>query len=352
MYKNIVFDVDGTLINTEYAVLHSLQDTLKVLLNKIYKIEELEFVLGITGEAAIKQMGITNATETVVLWNKKLNNYKNSVCVFDGIKDLLKKLQPDYKLGKVPSKKKSKLNKEVTHFGFNKYFGIIICADDTQKHKPNPEPLLKYMELANAKPEEILYIGDSVYDMQCAKLSGVDFAFAKWGNKRQNIEAKFTLLNPLDLLNCLSIDIIEDSERTQPLINTLIDIWEKSVRATHLFLLEREILNIKENFLPDALKNISHLVIAQENTNIVAFMGIEKQKLEMLFVTPEKRGKGIGKKLIEYGIKKFSINELTVNEHNLLAKGFYEHLGFKIYKKSKIDEQGKSYPILYMRLND
>lgn len=146
------------------------------------------------------------------------------------------------------------------------------------------------------------------------------------------------------------MEIIEVSERTQSLINTLLEVWERSVRATHLFLPETEILNIKEKFLPDALKNISNLVVAQDNDKPVAFMGIEEQKLEMLFVTPEKRGKGIGKKLIEYGIKNFSINELTVNEQNPQAKGFYEHLGFKVYKRSEKDEQGNPYPILYMRL--
>ncbi len=146
------------------------------------------------------------------------------------------------------------------------------------------------------------------------------------------------------------MEIIEVSERTQSLINTLLEVWERSVRATHLFLPESEILNIKEKFLPDALKNISNLVVAQDNDKPVAFMGIEEQKLEMLFVTPEKRGKGIGKKLIEYGIKNFSINELTVNEQNPQAKGFYEHLGFKVYKRSEKDEQGNPYPILYMRL--
>ena len=118
-----------------------------------------------------------------------------------------------------------------------------------------------------------------------------------------------------------------------------------------MFLQENEILNIKEKFLPDALKNISHLVIAQDNDKPVAFMGIDRQKLEMLFVTPEKRCNGIGKKLVEYGIKIFSIEELTVNEQNPQAKGFYEHLGFKVYKKSETDEQGNPYPILYMRLN-
>lgn len=146
------------------------------------------------------------------------------------------------------------------------------------------------------------------------------------------------------------IKIIEVDKKVDALIIKLIQLWEKSVRATHLFLPESEILNIKEKFLPDALKNISHLVIAKEECKAIGFMGIEAQKLEMLFVLPEKRGKGIGKKLLKYGIKNYSINELTVNEQNPQAKGFYEHLGFKVYKRADVDEQGNPYPILYMQL--
>lgn len=201
MYKHIVFDVDGTLIDTEYALLHSLRDILKEEYGRNYKIEELEFALGITGEAAIEQLEISNIKYAIELWNDKLNKYKETVCVFNGIEELLKQLSLNYKLGIVTSKTKEEFEEEVVHFGLNKYFGIIICADDTKKHKPNPEPLLKYMELANAKNNEIIYIGDSIYDMQCAKASNVDFVFAKWGNKRQNIEAKYTLNQPLELLN-------------------------------------------------------------------------------------------------------------------------------------------------------
>ena len=201
MYKHIVFDVNGTLIDTEYAVLHSLKDLLKEEYNRDYKIEELEFALGITGEAAIKQLEISDIERTVDLWNDKLNKYKESVCVFNGIEELLKVLSQNHKLGIVTSKTKEEFEEEVTHFGLNKYFGVIICAADTEKHKPNPEPLLKYMELANAKNKETIYIGDSIYDMQCAKASKVDFAFAKWGNKRQNIEAKYTLSQPSELFN-------------------------------------------------------------------------------------------------------------------------------------------------------
>lgn len=70
----------------------------------------------------------------------------------------------------------------------------------------------------------------------------------------------------------------------------------------------------------------------------------------MLFIKNSERGKGLGKKLLNYGIEKYNINELTVNEQNLNAKGFYEYMGFQTYKRTEVDEQGKSYPILYMRL--
>lgn len=82
--------------------------------------------------------------------------------------------------------------------------------------------------------------------------------------------------------------ISEVSEKTSSLIGELIALWEKSARATHLFLPESVILNIKENFLEAALKNISHLVILKEENRLPAFMGIEDRKLEMLFLLPKK----------------------------------------------------------------
>jgi len=78
-------------------------------------------------------------------------------------------------------------------------------------------------------------------------------------------------------------------------------------------------------------------------------MRIEDRKLEMLFVCPQYRGKGLGKQLIHYGIENYSINELGVNEQNPQAKAFYEHMGFQVYKRTGTDEQGNFYPILYMR---
>ncbi len=144
--------------------------------------------------------------------------------------------------------------------------------------------------------------------------------------------------------------ILEVAEITPSLTEQLIVVWEKSIRATHLFLSEDEIEEIKK-YVPQALNSIAHLIIAEETGGSpVAFMGIEKQKLEMLFITPEERGKGLGKRLIQYGIENYTVNELAVNEQNPLAKGFYEHMGFHVYKRTDHDEQGNPYPLLYMKL--
>ena len=145
--------------------------------------------------------------------------------------------------------------------------------------------------------------------------------------------------------------IMEIKERTPLLIEQLLEVWEKSVKKTHLFLSDIEREDIKK-YVPQALNSIVHLIIVENESKCpVAFLGVEDQKLEMLFITPEERGKGLGKKLIQFGIENYSIKELTVNEQNPLAKGFYEHMGFQVYKGTDHDEQGKPYPLLYMKLN-
>lgn len=144
--------------------------------------------------------------------------------------------------------------------------------------------------------------------------------------------------------------ILEAAEITPSLTEQLIAVWEKSVKATHLFLSENEVEEIKK-YVPQALNGIAHLIIAESKDSCpVAFMGIEEQKLEMLFIAPEERGKGLGRTLLQYGIENYSVNKLAVNEQNPLAKGFYEHMGFHVYKRTACDEQGNPYPLLYMKL--
>ena len=143
------------------------------------------------------------------------------------------------------------------------------------------------------------------------------------------------------------IKLYEVQDRSPLLLDMLLEIWEQSVRATHLFLSDAEVKAIRA-YVPQALKSVEHLIVAKTEKPI-AFMGVQDGRLEMLFLAPEERGKGLGKQLLQYGIETYGIVELTVNEQNPQAVGFYEHMGFETYRRTEFDEQGNPYPLLYMK---
>ena len=89
----------------------------------------------------------------------------------------------------------------------------------------------------------------------------------------------------------MNILIVEN--RNEELISQLVNLWENSAKATHSFLTADGINEIKE-YVPQAIQNVETLVVATENTP-VAFMGVENNRLEMLFVHPDNIGNGIGK---------------------------------------------------------
>lgn len=141
------------------------------------------------------------------------------------------------------------------------------------------------------------------------------------------------------------MQIKEIEKRELLLIQSLTALWERSTIATHLFLNAEEIAQIKQ-YLPQALSEVAHLIIApNEQGALLGFMGINEQKLKVLFLEPALRGQGLGRKLLQYGIDKYG-----VNEQNPQTVGFYKHLGFKIYKRTDLDEQGAPYPFFYMRV--
>ena len=143
--------------------------------------------------------------------------------------------------------------------------------------------------------------------------------------------------------------IYEVKSRGPELIAALLDIWENSVRATHNFLTDAEIKHIRE-YVPQAICGVEHLTVAGYGCGRLAgFMGTDKERLEMLFLSPAERKKGLGRRLVQYGIKNYGIREVTVNEQNPQAVAFYEHLGFEVYKRTDCDEEGNPYPLLYMR---
>ncbi|WP_276380854.1 GNAT family N-acetyltransferase [Flavobacterium sp. H4147] len=128
----------------------------------------------------------------------------------------------------------------------------------------------------------------------------------------------------------------------------LMEIWQSAVINTHDFLKEEDFLYYKE-MLPVYFKHVA-LSGFEKDGVLVGFIGTSKENLEMLFIDNDFRGTGIGKKLTAFAITNLKVSKVDVNEQNTQALNFYKHLGFKIVKRSALDEKGKEYPILHMEL--
>ncbi|WP_433835769.1 GNAT family N-acetyltransferase [Flavobacterium anhuiense] len=128
----------------------------------------------------------------------------------------------------------------------------------------------------------------------------------------------------------------------------LMEIWQSAVLNTHDFLKEEDFLYYKEQ-LPTYFKHVT-LFGFEKDGILVGFIGTSNENLEMLFIDNDFRGIGIGKKLITFAIANLNVSKVDVNEQNTQAVGFYKHAGFKVVKRSALDEKGKEYPILHMEL--
>ena len=143
--------------------------------------------------------------------------------------------------------------------------------------------------------------------------------------------------------------IVEVQERSPQWLASLLEIWETAVRATHHFLSEEAIQKIRL-YVPQALMEVPHLLVAEDERGTpMAFMGVDGQKLEMLFVAADARGRGYGSGLLRFGIERYAVNMVDVNEQNPQARAFYEKMGFRVVGRSPVDGQGDPYPLLHMR---
>lgn len=131
----------------------------------------------------------------------------------------------------------------------------------------------------------------------------------------------------------------------------IIEVWERSVRATHYFLKEEDIQFFKPLILNQYLDAVRLFCTRNTNNDITGFLGLSDDKIEMLFIDPVVHGQGLGKELVNFAIHQHGIRKVDVNEQNEQAVGFYKHLGFQVVNRTPLDSMGKPFPILSMEID-
>lgn len=207
MYKAVVFDVDGTMVDTEDAVAEA---KLKILAEKGRTMDRTEMLKKIWGKPRYKSfelLGIEDTPENHGKMTRYMLAFSHLITFYDGIKEILKQLhESGTRLGIVTSRIREELSYDITPSGLLPLFETSICYEDTAEHKPHPEPLQLFLKRSGLNASEILFIGDTIYDMQCADAAGVHFGLALWGTTEPDtLTGEYRLKHPSDILGILEV---------------------------------------------------------------------------------------------------------------------------------------------------
>lgn len=136
---------------------------------------------------------------------------------------------------------------------------------------------------------------------------------------------------------------------TNDLLDELLAVWEKAVRSSHHFLQEEDIEYFKPLVRNTYLSSVDVFVVRYGCGRIGAFMGVSDDMLEMLFVLPERQGKGYGKALVDFAVNECGKLKVDVNEENEKAYGFYLKMGYEIIGRDEYDSTGKHFPVVHLQ---
>jgi pyrophosphatase PpaX len=220
-FRVVLFDFDGTLVNTTPLILRSFRATWEKLFG--FTLDEASYLqtFGIPLETAMQQMlaqmteqqRITAPADPVAAVAEMLATYRafnhqwhdQMIEPFAGVDEMLKEVRRRGCVpGVVTSKKRAGAERGMKIFGLHEIMAVSICCEDTTRNKPDPEPLLQAMERLSAAPEETIYVGDSPHDIIAGRAARLATAAAAWGpfarRELERFNPNFLLDEPRDLL--------------------------------------------------------------------------------------------------------------------------------------------------------
>lgn len=207
--NTLLFDLDGTLIDTNELIISTYLHTLEKYFPGKYTREDVLPFLGPTLHEVFGEMDPDRVEEMVVEYRTyNLANHDALVREFVGVMETIETLKKKgYKLAIVTTKREDVAFKGLRLMKLDSYFDVMIAYDHVKKVKPDPEPIYLALEKLGSKPEEALMVGDNFHDVLAGKNAGTKTAGVAWSIKGREYLAKyepdFMLENMTDLLSIL-----------------------------------------------------------------------------------------------------------------------------------------------------
>ncbi|MBO6047026.1 MAG: HAD-IA family hydrolase [Erysipelotrichaceae bacterium] len=200
-YKAIIYDIDGTLLDTFPMNFYPLTRIVKEELNIDMTYEEALAYVAYPGMETLRILGIKDIDHVYARWVRYVNDYEPAK-PYEGIAQLLKACDGQIQQAIATSKKRRQYHIDMA--AFEHFFHVAVLEEDTIHHKPDPEPLLKAVELLHLTTDDVIYIGDSYTDYEAACNAHIDFGHARWGSLINQIDgATYVFDQPEDILSVL-----------------------------------------------------------------------------------------------------------------------------------------------------
>jgi pyrophosphatase PpaX len=209
-YPTVLFDLDGTLVDSGAIILASFKHAARTVLARDVEEEQIAALVG--GSNLHDQMRVlspAHVDELVRVYREHNRPLHDELQAFEGVEELMETLSGQGReLGIVTAKGRQTVDLAFAVLSLERYFDAVVTADMTDRHKPDPAPVLKALELLESEPADAAFVGDSPYDIAAGKAAGVFTVAVSWGKihpEERLLEAGADVLvhTPRELLDVL-----------------------------------------------------------------------------------------------------------------------------------------------------
>jgi pyrophosphatase PpaX len=193
-FPTVLFDLDGTVVDSGAIILASMRHATQEVLGRDYSDEELMQAVGGPGlEAQMSALAPDQVDRLVDVYRAHNEPLHDDLEACAGMEDVLGRLRDEgRRLGIVTAKRRSTVELAFARVPIGHLFETVVGGDETERHKPDPEPLLLCAERLGADPATTAYVGDSPFDVRAAKAAGMFAVAVTWGriHDRARLEAE------------------------------------------------------------------------------------------------------------------------------------------------------------------